>query len=256
MHVYHYAAYEKTALRNLSLAHQAGEDTVDGWLREGAPGGPLRHGAALAADLRGVLLHQETRAAVHGRQPALRGRQGRRRVRGGLRGLLRRARRRAPRPRQPPSLPPSPTTTSTTASPRCACVTGCWTSQRQADPGRFRRQHGEGSRIRSPCDPAMPARGRRDAREPTPEEGRLHEYLAGLPDNRPWTDDERAVAMVAAATGYHRRERKQFWWQHFDRVEAPSWRAGPISATCSSWSRPRSSDWALAKPRERMRTRC
>ena len=26
--------------------------------------------------------------------------------------------------------------------------------------------------------------------------------------------------MVAAATGYHRRERKQFWWQHFDRVEA------------------------------------
>jgi hypothetical protein len=27
--------------------------------------------------------------------------------------------------------------------------------------------------------------------------------------------------MVAAATGYHRRERKQFWWQHFDRVEAP-----------------------------------
>ena len=44
MHVYHYAAYEKTALRNLSLAHQAGEDTVDDWLRGRAPGGPLRHG--------------------------------------------------------------------------------------------------------------------------------------------------------------------------------------------------------------------
>ena len=35
MHVYHYAAYEKTALRKLSVMHVAGEDTVDGWLREG-----------------------------------------------------------------------------------------------------------------------------------------------------------------------------------------------------------------------------
>lgn len=31
----------------------------------------------------------------------------------------------------------------------------------------------------------------------------------------------RAVAMVASATGYHRRERKQFWWTHFDRLSAP-----------------------------------
>ena len=35
MHVYHYAAYEKTALRKLSVMHVAGEDTVDQWLREG-----------------------------------------------------------------------------------------------------------------------------------------------------------------------------------------------------------------------------
>jgi predicted RecB family nuclease len=35
MHVYHYAAYEKTALRKLSVMHVAGEDTVDRWLREG-----------------------------------------------------------------------------------------------------------------------------------------------------------------------------------------------------------------------------
>ncbi|MDO4898535.1 MAG: AAA domain-containing protein [Rothia sp. (in: high G+C Gram-positive bacteria)] len=30
-----------------------------------------------------------------------------------------------------------------------------------------------------------------------------------------------AVAMVASATGYHRRERHQFWWEHFDRLTAP-----------------------------------
>ena len=35
MHVYHYAAYEKSALRNLSVTHLAGEDIVDNWLREG-----------------------------------------------------------------------------------------------------------------------------------------------------------------------------------------------------------------------------
>ncbi|WP_427173736.1 TM0106 family RecB-like putative nuclease [Arthrobacter sp. 92] len=35
MHVYHYAPYEKTALRKLSVMHVAGEDTVDGWLRDG-----------------------------------------------------------------------------------------------------------------------------------------------------------------------------------------------------------------------------
>ena len=35
MHVYHYAAYEKTALRKLSVLHVAGEDVVDEWLREG-----------------------------------------------------------------------------------------------------------------------------------------------------------------------------------------------------------------------------
>ena len=35
MHVYHYAAYEKTALRKLSVMHVAGEDIVDQWLRDG-----------------------------------------------------------------------------------------------------------------------------------------------------------------------------------------------------------------------------
>ena len=35
MHIYHYAAYEKTALRKLSVLHVAGEDAVDELLREG-----------------------------------------------------------------------------------------------------------------------------------------------------------------------------------------------------------------------------
>ncbi len=35
MHIYHYAAYEKTALRNLSLTHVVGESAVDDLLRQG-----------------------------------------------------------------------------------------------------------------------------------------------------------------------------------------------------------------------------
>ncbi|NTY60002.1 TM0106 family RecB-like putative nuclease [Mycolicibacterium sphagni] len=33
--------------------------------------------------------------------------------------------------------------------------------------------------------------------------------------------EQRAVAMIAAARGYHRREDKPFWWGHFDRVNSP-----------------------------------
>ncbi|GAY16115.1 TM0106 family RecB-like putative nuclease [Mycobacterium sp. shizuoka-1] len=32
---------------------------------------------------------------------------------------------------------------------------------------------------------------------------------------------QRAVAMIAAARGYHRREDKPFWWRHFDRLNSP-----------------------------------
>jgi uncharacterized protein len=35
------------------------------------------------------------------------------------------------------------------------------------------------------------------------------------------TAEQTAVAMVAAARGFHRREHKPFWWSHFDRVNNP-----------------------------------
>ncbi len=34
--------------------------------------------------------------------------------------------------------------------------------------------------------------------------------------------EQTAVALVAAARGYHRREDKPFWWAHFDRLNYPS----------------------------------
>ncbi|MDH6244540.1 TM0106 family RecB-like putative nuclease [Mycobacterium sp. OTB74] len=35
------------------------------------------------------------------------------------------------------------------------------------------------------------------------------------------TAEQQAVAMVAAARGYHQREEKPFWWAHFDRINNP-----------------------------------
>lgn len=35
------------------------------------------------------------------------------------------------------------------------------------------------------------------------------------------TTDEQALAMLASAIGYFRREDKTFWWEHFDRLQTP-----------------------------------
>ena len=37
----------------------------------------------------------------------------------------------------------------------------------------------------------------------------------------PRTPEQTAVALIAAARGYHRREDKPFWWAHFDRLNSP-----------------------------------
>ena len=85
---------------------------------------------------------------------------------------------------------------------------------------------------------------------PTEEELRLREFLDRLPGGRELTADEQAIAMVAAATGYHRREDKQFWWGHFDRLESPveDWEDDP--RTCSSSSPESSSPTGHHPPRD------
>ncbi|MDP0983783.1 hypothetical protein, partial [Klebsiella variicola] len=35
------------------------------------------------------------------------------------------------------------------------------------------------------------------------------------------TPDQQAAALLAAAVGYHNRERKPYWWAHFDRLVTP-----------------------------------
>ena len=63
--------------------------------------------------------------------------------------------------------------------------------------------------------------GRRLGTEPMPTLAPLELALAELaePGGGLSEDDRKAVAMLAAAVSYHRRERKAFWWAHFDRCE-------------------------------------
>lgn len=60
----------------------------------------------------------------------------------------------------------------------------------------------------------------RDEQE-SPAERDLRLFVEAVDVEGALEGGKQAVAMVAAATGYHRRERRQFWWEHFDRLTAP-----------------------------------
>ena len=200
--------------------HVAGEDTVDQWLRDGAPGGPLPDRPEQHPDLRELLQHQETRTALHGDEPALRGRERRRRLRGGLRPVLRGARRRPGRGGRRRSSPASRTTTNTTASPRWSSGTGCWA---------WRRSAGSGPAAPGVRRPRRCAASRRPTTRLPPDDGGEADAvlssaelaLAGLPDPAPVCPRRtgrrsqcwRRLSAITAASA------RPFWWAHFDRCE-------------------------------------
>ncbi|WP_104138697.1 TM0106 family RecB-like putative nuclease [Arthrobacter sp. ZGTC131] len=235
MHVYHYAPYEKTALRNLSLTHVAGEDIVDSWLREGLL-------VDLYATVRHSLRISEASYSIKKLEPLYMGnnlRSGDVKDAGAsvvayaayctardggpgtqaeaaailasisdyneydclstlrLRAWLLELRLQG--------LPPAVAAGAVPSDIAGAAVAAAAAGDAAADQAAFS----------SPEITAIEP----DA-EPSAEEERLRAYLDAVPDTRELTADEQAVAMVAAATGYHRRERKQFWWEHFDRLES------------------------------------
>jgi uncharacterized protein len=218
MHVYHYAAYEKTALRKLSVMHVAGEDIVDGWLRDGLlvdlyqtvrnsirisensysikkleplyMGTNLRSGDVKDAGASVVAYAHYCDARDDGRAEEaatiLAGISDYNEydclstleLRNWLLGLAKERR-----------LTPD----SAEAGPAASGA------EEVAEDG----PDGGGS---AGADAAL-----------DPAELALLQFAepsSGLSD-----DDRKAVAMLAAAVSYHRRERKSFWWAHFDRCE-------------------------------------
>lgn len=214
MHVYHYAAYEKTALRKLSVMHVAGEDIVDQWLRDGLlvdlyqtvrnsirisgnsysikkleplyMGTNLRSGdvkdagASVVAyahycDARDAGLADEAEKILAGIADYNEyDCLSTLELRNWLLGL---AQDRGIKPGGQISEPPA-----SAVDTEAAAFVG------PGEPDAVEVELAALSGL------ALPGAG-----------------LSG--------DDQKAVAMLAAAVSYHRRERKAFWWAHFDRCE-------------------------------------
>lgn len=263
MHVYHYAPYEKTALRSLSLTHVAGEDVVDSWLREGVL-------VDLYATVRHSLRISEASYSIKKLEPLYMGdnlRSGD--VKDAGASVVAYAAYCTARDGGPG--------TQAEAGAILASISDyneydCLSTLRLRDwllglahgpavtPGQPQPAFPDGRERQDATagtEPMAtePTAGESSAGEPTAEEETLRGFLDAVPDTRGLTADEQAVAMVAAATGYHRRERKQFWWEHFDRLESE----------VDSWSDQRNvfvvedasvvSDWAPPTRRARTESR-
>lgn len=240
MHVYHYAAYEKTALRKLSVLHVAGEDIVDEWLRAGLlidlyqtvrnsirisensysikkleplyMGTNLRSGDVKDAGASVVAYAHYCEARDAGRD------EDAARILAGISDyneydclstlelrnwLLQRAKERGIGPGG--GAPDG-------GSGSGGDDGGPGGGSGSGGPGSGGPGGGSGSGGPGP-DAGSPAA----AAAPAPAELALLAYAepgSGLPE-----EDRKAVAMLAAAVSYHRRERKSFWWAHFDRCE-------------------------------------
>ena len=67
---------------------------------------------------------------------------------------------------------------------------------------------------------AQPVADGGDIEEADALAAKLHAF-SGDPTTDDRTPEQTAVALVSAARGYHRREDKPFWWAHFDRLNYP-----------------------------------
>ncbi|MGV0745509.1 TM0106 family RecB-like putative nuclease [Mycolicibacterium sp. XJ870] len=201
MHIYHYAAYEKTALLRLAGRYGEGEDAVDDLLRNG-----------VLVDLY-PLVRKSIRVGTENYS---------------LKSL---------EPLYMGSQLRSGDVTTATASINqyaqyCALrADGCddeaaTVLKEIEDYNRYDCTSTRKLRdwlINRAIENSVPPMGAqavgRDAPvEPEDQLARTLRRFAGDTDRSP---QQQAVAMIAAARGYHRREDKPFWWGHFDRLNHP-----------------------------------
>ncbi|MDP9983503.1 uncharacterized protein J2W14_002924 [Pseudarthrobacter oxydans] len=217
MHVYHYAPYEKTALRKLSVLHVAGEDIVDEWLRAGLlvdlyqtvrnsirisensysikkleplyMGTNLRSGDVKDAGASVVAYAHYCHARDDGRAEE---------AAGILAGI------------------------SDYNEYDCLSTLELrnWLLGLAQERGIKPAGDGAGSAAISTAGHGL-ADAALDVAPGEADLDPLEAALAGLADAAVGLseDDRKAVSMLAAAVSYHRRERKAFWWAHFDRCE-------------------------------------
>lgn len=218
MHVYHYAAYEKTALRKLSVMHVAGEDIVDQWLRDGLL-------VDLYQTVRNSIRISENSYSIKKLEPLYMGQNLRSGdVKDAGASVVAYAH----------YCDARDNNRATEADKILAGISDyneydClstlelrnWLLGLAQDRGIATGGQGGGGGVDASPSAGTPTAS--DHANPgteaalSPAELALKEFSApgtGLPE-----DDRKAVSMLAAAVSYHRRERKAFWWAHFDRCE-------------------------------------
>lgn len=203
MHVYHYAPYEKTALLRLAGRHGTGEDEVDDLLRAGVL-------VDLFPLVRKTVRVGAENYSIKSLEPLYMGNQ----------------------------LRDGDVTTATDSITQYAVFTALRADGRDDEAATVLKQiedynHYDCTSTRRLRDwlmklaieSAVPPMG------PQPVAGgarvedddalarRLAAFVGDDPAAR--SPEQTAVAMVAAARGFHRREDKPYWWAHFDRLNSP-----------------------------------
>ncbi|MHC6219770.1 TM0106 family RecB-like putative nuclease [Arthrobacter sp. MMS24-S77] len=211
MRIYHYAAYEKTALRNLSVIHTVGEAAVDNLLREGVLVDlydTVRHSIRISEDSYSIKKLEPLYMGQHLRSGD---------VTDAGASVVAYANyctaRDAHREHEAAAI-----LAGISDYNEYDCLSTLelrnWllglAAERSIELG-----------VPAASLPELPTETEPDKYQAAPEETALLDYLSELPDEALRSDDNRAVALVAAAVGFHRREDKQFWWGHFDRLDRP-----------------------------------
>ncbi|WP_018599001.1 TM0106 family RecB-like putative nuclease [Mycobacterium sp. 155] len=201
MHIYHYAAYEKTALLRLAGRYGEGEDAVDELLRSG-----------VLVDLY-PLVRKSIRVgtknySLKSLEPLYMGAQ----------------------------LRSGDVTTATDSITQYAKYCALRADERHDDAALVLKEIEDYNRydcvstrnlrdwlINRAIESAVPPLGPQPVidggpTEPEDELARTLRRFVGDGERRP---EQQAVAMTSAARGYHRREDKPYWWGHFDRLNHP-----------------------------------
>lgn len=203
MHVYHYAAYEKTALLRLAGRHGVGEDEVDDLLRNGVL-------VDLFPLVRKSIRVGTENYSIKSLEPLYMGAE----------------------------LRTGEVTNATDSITEYARYCELRDEGRDAEAAALLKEIAEYNRydcrstrklrdwlvaraIESEVPPigAQPVRDGGDVTEDDQLARRLAKFVGDDPSSR--SPEQSAVAMIAAARGYHRREDKPFWWAHFDRLNNP-----------------------------------
>ncbi|MEE6294987.1 TM0106 family RecB-like putative nuclease [Georgenia wangjunii] len=201
MHVYHYAPYEKTALRRLVGRHGVGEEVLDDLLRHGVL-------VDLYATVRQGIRVSQPSYSIKKLEPLYMGTEARTGLDNAADSIVAYAEATAARERGDVAA-----YRDQLASIEAYNAYDCLSTYRLHEWLLAQgRAHGVEPASAAPVTPE-------EEPEPHPLERALL-AAAGPGTRAERTPEEQAHALLAAALGYHRREDKPFWWEHFDRLSA------------------------------------